>query len=234
MVTCFYTDASARFWSGTVTQTSPKQLDLPLEEQQHEPLAFLGSEFKNAKLGCSTFEKEGYAIFQTFEKLDYLLLGAQPAHVYTDHRNLMFSFAPLALEPTLGRHIVSKVQRWALFLSRFPFVIEHVSGKSNVFAHILTRWIRIYRRDLKAMRTISSLLLQSEQLVSAADSFTWPDMDLFLHSQSHCNEGKTGLTLYSTDGLWKKWKEMGASPSLGAAAEAHCSISLWFSRTPWH
>lgn len=137
--------------------------------------------------------------------MDYLLLGAQPAHVYTDHRNLMFVFAPLALEPTLGRHIVSKVQRWALFLLRFPFVIEHVSGKSNVFADILTRWTRGYLRERKAMRTISSLLLQSEQLVPAAGSFKWPDMNLFLNSQSHFNDGTTGLTRDPADGLWKKY-----------------------------
>lgn len=151
---CLYADASERFRSGIVTQTNPKQLDLLLEEQRHEPLACFGSEFKNAEMGLSTFEKEGYAIFQTFEKLDYLQLGAQPAHVYTDHCNLMFVFAPVALEPTLGRHIVSKEQRWALYLSRFPFAVENVSGKSNVFADILTRWTGGYRRERKAVRTI--------------------------------------------------------------------------------
>lgn len=68
IATCVYTDAWERFWAGIVTQTNPKHLDLPLNEQRHEPLAFLGSEFRNAELGWSTFEKEGYAIFQTFEK----------------------------------------------------------------------------------------------------------------------------------------------------------------------
>lgn len=61
------------------------------------------------------FEQEGYAIFQTFDKVDYLLLNEQPVHVFTDHRNLLFVFALLTMEPTLGRHAVTKVQRWALF-----------------------------------------------------------------------------------------------------------------------
>lgn len=204
MAICVYSDASERFWSGIGTQNRPEQLDLPIEEEQHEPLAFVGSEFKNEELGRSTFEKECYAIFQTFEKLDYLLLGSKPAHFYTDHRTLMSVFAPLALEPTLRRHIVSKVQRWTLFLSRFPFVIEHVSGTLNVFADILTRRTRGYRRERKVMRYISSLLLQSQQIVPAADSLKWPESELFLQSQSDFNENKKRLKLDVTDELWKK------------------------------
>lgn len=202
MVICIYTDASERFWSGVVTQTQPADLDKSLEEQRHEPLAFLGSEFKNAELGWSTFEKEGFAIFQTFEKLDYLFLGGNPTHVHTDHRNLMFVFAPLALEPTLGRHIVSKVQRWALYLSRFPYVIEHVSGKANVFADILTRWTRGYRKERKALRTISSLFLdRAKQLIPDADSFVWPDFNLIRDAQSCSDESKQGLILDPADNL---------------------------------
>jgi len=97
-----YTDASDRFWSAVVTQTQPDQLELPIEEQKHVPLAFLGAGFKGAQLGWSTFEKDAYAIFQVFEKLDYVLTGSSPTHIYTDHRNLPFVFAPLALEPALG------------------------------------------------------------------------------------------------------------------------------------
>ena len=114
---CIFTDASERFWSGVVTQCNEADLNLPPSEQRHEPLAFLGSQFKGSSLNWSTFEKEGFAVFQTFEKLDYMLLGHARTHVFTDHRNLLFVFAPLALEPSLGRHIVSKVQRWALYLS---------------------------------------------------------------------------------------------------------------------
>lgn len=88
-----------------------------MEEQIHEPLAFLGAAFKDAQLNWSTFEPEGHAIFQTLEKVDYLFMNGDPVHVFSDHRNLMFVFAPLAIEPALGRHVVSKVQRGALFLS---------------------------------------------------------------------------------------------------------------------
>ena len=146
-VICVYTDASRKFWAGVVTQLPPEQLSLPMDRQKHEPLAFLGGAFKGAQLNWSTFEQEAFAIFQTFEKVDYLLMDEQPVHVFTDHRNLLFVFAPYAFEPTLGRHIASKVQRWAIYLSRFSYVIEHVDGNANVFADILTRWTRGYRSE---------------------------------------------------------------------------------------
>ena len=93
-----------------MTQCSPEELDKLSPDQLHEPLAFLGSQFKKAELNWTMFEKEGFAIFQSFDKLDYLLTSGRQAHVFTDHRNLLFVFAPLALEPALGRHVVSKVQ----------------------------------------------------------------------------------------------------------------------------
>jgi RNase H-like domain found in reverse transcriptase len=43
---CVLTDASDRFYAGLVTQIDEEQLDLPMEEQDHQPLAFLSGEFK--------------------------------------------------------------------------------------------------------------------------------------------------------------------------------------------
>jgi hypothetical protein len=37
---CVLTDASDRFYAGLVTQIDEEQLDLPMEEQDHQPLAF--------------------------------------------------------------------------------------------------------------------------------------------------------------------------------------------------
>ena len=70
--TCLFTDASEHSWSGVVTQAPPGDLEKPRAHQQHEPLAFIGSQFKGSELGWSTFEKEAFAIFSTFRRLDYL------------------------------------------------------------------------------------------------------------------------------------------------------------------
>ena len=134
---CVFTDASERFWAAIVTQCERRELEKGALEQKCS-----GAAFKTAQPNWTMFEKEGFAIFQAFDKLDYLLMSERPAHVFTDHRNFLFVFAPLALEPAQGRHLVSKVQWWALFLSRNSYVIEHIAGDENVFADILTRWMK--------------------------------------------------------------------------------------------
>ena len=98
---CVFTDGSERFCSVVVTQCSPEELDKLPPDQRQDPLAFLGSQFKKAELNWNMFEKEGFAISQSFDKLDYILMSGRPAHVFTDHTNLLFVFAPLALEPAL-------------------------------------------------------------------------------------------------------------------------------------
>ena len=170
-----------------------------------EPLAFLGSQFKKAELNWTMFEKEGFSMFQSFDKLDYLLMSGRPGHVFTDHRNLLFVFAPLALEPALGRHVVSKVQRWVLFLSKYTYFIEHIDGDDTVFADILTRWTKGYRNEGYELKTICSLLVQrAEQMAPAAENIEWPDMENFRGSQAQ-NDGnqKIGLRFDEVDGLWK-------------------------------
>jgi hypothetical protein len=46
---CVLTDASDRFYADLMTQINEEQLDLPMEEQDHQPLAFLSSEFLGAQ-----------------------------------------------------------------------------------------------------------------------------------------------------------------------------------------
>jgi RNase H-like domain found in reverse transcriptase len=47
---CVLTDASYRFYADLVTQIHEEQLDLSMEEQDHQPLAFLSGEYKGAQL----------------------------------------------------------------------------------------------------------------------------------------------------------------------------------------
>jgi hypothetical protein len=46
---CVLTDTSDRLYAGLVTQIDEEQLDLPMEEQDHQPPAFLSGEFKSAQ-----------------------------------------------------------------------------------------------------------------------------------------------------------------------------------------
>ena len=184
---CVHTDASDRYWSGVVSQVAPDDLRKRASEQVHEPLGFVGGEFTKAELNWSTFEKEGYAIYRTFDKLDYLMMGEQPVHVFTDHRNLLYVFAPCALVPTSARHVISKVQRWAMFLSRFDYAIEHIDGTANVFADLLTRWGRGHRVHITAKPRICSLTSATEQLVPAANEIVWPTRETLRDAQQRAS-----------------------------------------------
>jgi RNase H-like domain found in reverse transcriptase len=68
---CVLTDASDRFYAGLVTQIHEKQQDLPMNEQDLKPLAFLSGEFKGVQLRWTVPEKEGFAIVDTVTKVDY-------------------------------------------------------------------------------------------------------------------------------------------------------------------
>ena len=181
---CIYTDASDQHWAAVVTQCDKTELAKDHEEQKHSPMGFLGSEFKGSELNWSTIEKEGFAIFSVFKKMDYLLMGSDETHVYTDHRNLLFVFHPTAIEPGLGRHVVSKLQRWALFLSQFSYHINHVSGAKNVMADMMTRWYKGYRgkRDpAMARRVVASN--EKSRGNEDGDSSLWPTPSEIRESQ---------------------------------------------------
>jgi len=136
--------------------------------------------------------------------MDFLFQYQSKTHVFTDHRNLFFVFAPLALEPVLGRHVVSKVQRWALFLSRFAYVVEHIEGNSNVCADMLTRWTRGYRRDRSdRLKVCSMLLKESKQMVPSSDGFVWPDLDVIRKSQRLPSKRPKNVQFDKEDQIWK-------------------------------
>jgi RNase H-like domain found in reverse transcriptase len=71
---CVLTDASYGFYASLVTQIHEEQLDLPMEEQDHQPLAFLSGAFKGAQLRWTVPEKNGLAIVDTETKVECLLL----------------------------------------------------------------------------------------------------------------------------------------------------------------
>jgi RNase H-like domain found in reverse transcriptase len=96
---CVLTDASDRFYAGLVTQIDEEQLDLPMEEQDYQPLALLSGEFKGAQLRWTIPKKEGFAIVDTVTKMDYLLLSRYEFSILSDHLNLTYIYNPLSADP---------------------------------------------------------------------------------------------------------------------------------------
>lgn len=101
---CVYTDASDYFCAATVTQTNDLELCKATQNQKHEPLALFSSRFFIAQIHWTTYEKEAFAVVQTFRMLNYILSFSETVTISTDHRNLLFTFHPIAVEPNLGRN----------------------------------------------------------------------------------------------------------------------------------
>jgi hypothetical protein len=121
---CVLTDASDRFYAGLVTQIDEVQLYPPMEKQDHQPQTFLSGEFKGAQLRWTAPGKEGFAIVDTVTKLDYLLLSHDELSILSDHLNLTYIYNPLSVDLTTARHVLHKLQRWALKMSVFSYRME--------------------------------------------------------------------------------------------------------------
>jgi hypothetical protein len=129
---CVLTDASDAFYSGMITQVPVHHLDLPVHDQQHQLLAFTSGRFRGSQERWTIPEKEAFAVIETVTKHSYLLLAAEQFTILSDHFNLKYMYAPLFLDPTLARHTVSKIQRWALKLATYNCRIERIAGELNV------------------------------------------------------------------------------------------------------
>jgi RNase H-like domain found in reverse transcriptase len=85
---CVLTDDYDRFYAGLATQIDNEQLDIPMEEQDHQPLAFLSGDFKGAQLRWTVPEREGLALVDTVTKEDYLFVSHDEFSILSDHLNL--------------------------------------------------------------------------------------------------------------------------------------------------
>jgi hypothetical protein len=135
---CVFTDASDAFYSGMITQVSEYHLDLLVHDQQHQPLAFTSGRIGGSQERWTIPEKEAFAVIETVTKHSYLLLAAEQFSIHpeqfsilSNHFNLKYIYAPLSLDPSLARHTVSKIQRWALKLATYNYRIEHIAGELN-------------------------------------------------------------------------------------------------------
>ena len=141
---CLFTDASEHSWSGVLTQIPTDDIGKKLEDQRHEPLYFLGGQFKASSKNWAIIEKEAFAIVESCTRLDYLLQRENGFRIFADHKNLVYLFDPLYRPTAAKKFTEEKLQRWALRLNAFPFTIEHVTGEDNVWADLLTRWGSAY------------------------------------------------------------------------------------------
>jgi hypothetical protein len=103
-----------------------------------------------------TPEKESYAIFLALKKWDHLLKNIN-FRLRTDHKNL--TYLNFAGSP--------KVYRWKLAVQGFDFDIEHVPGKDNVVADVLSRLCPRVGTDYTKADQVSRVLSDYRQVLNS-------------------------------------------------------------------
>jgi hypothetical protein len=96
---CLHTDASQEFYAAVLTTMPVEDLEKHVDEQRHEPLAFVSGLFVISSCNWSVPGKEAFAIVAAMTKLRYLTL-VRKVHVHTDHRNLVYIFDPRSTNPS--------------------------------------------------------------------------------------------------------------------------------------
>ncbi|GMF38553.1 unnamed protein product [Phytophthora fragariaefolia] len=74
------------------------------------------------------------------KRLEYLLLRPGGFHLFTDHRNPVYRFGHFSTDTAMQRYQADKLQRWAMTMTSYKYVIEHILGEENTWADMLSCW----------------------------------------------------------------------------------------------
>ena len=123
-----YTDASRYGWAGVLTQAHTSMVEGKTVTTDH-PVAYVSGLFRGSQLNWAALTKEAYAIYMSVKKLAFYLADADVL-LKSDH---------LPLKKFLQKNTLNnKVNNWAMELEAFNIRFEHVSGKANILADMLS------------------------------------------------------------------------------------------------
>jgi hypothetical protein len=106
-----HTDASDYGIGAYLFQKSPT-------EEIELPVAFISKSLTRERLRWSVPEKEAYAIYYAFQKLEYLIRDTYFV-LRTDHKNLTY----------INEEGSPKIRRWKLAIQEYNFDIEYIKGR---------------------------------------------------------------------------------------------------------
>jgi hypothetical protein len=90
--------------------------------------------------------------------------------------NFTYIYNALSADPTIARHVVHKLQRWALKMSVLSYRIEHVMGELNYWTDLMTRWgvECVAGSENKAYGKMASLFAQSHIIPPYTNMVVFP------------------------------------------------------------
>ena len=127
---CLYTDASDQCIGACLTQPLDDNQDEIPNTLNEKPIYYLSHKLSPTQTRWSTIEKEAFANKWALEKLDHYLHNAKFT-IKTDHKPLQY-----ILE---SRYNNKKLDLWALHIAAYNCTIEHIPGRFNNVADMLSR-----------------------------------------------------------------------------------------------
>ena len=110
------------------------------DDGKWHPVAFRSHGMDSAQRNYEIYDKEMLAIIEALEDWRHYLEGLPSQfEILSDHKNLEYW--------RTAQHLTRRQARWALYLSRFDFVITHKAGKSNGRADALSRRVDLQVND---------------------------------------------------------------------------------------
>jgi hypothetical protein len=134
-----FTDASNHSWGGLLTQAPEVDMTLPVLQRAHELVSIFGGMWDKTEKLYPTVELEALAILNCVLRGWHLIAGAIIA-VFVDHLNLIHILDPdgpyIANRPQPGH---GRLVRMAWKMREFPHTLEHLPGKDQERADLLSR-----------------------------------------------------------------------------------------------
>jgi len=107
-------------------------LSMKYEDEKWRLVAFILKSLNEAEINYKIHNREMLAIIRCLDEWRHLLEGAQSKFkIWSDHKNLKYFMNSQKLN--------HKQARWALYLSRFDFMLKHVPESSMEKANSLSR-----------------------------------------------------------------------------------------------
>jgi len=107
-------------------------LSIKCEDNKWRPVAYISKSLNETKRNYKIHDKEMLAIICCLEAWRHFLEGTRSKFkVWTDHKNLEYFMS--------NQNLNRQQARWALYLSRFDFVLKHISGSKMGKADGLSR-----------------------------------------------------------------------------------------------
>ena len=184
-----FTDASRLAWAGCLLAYDSSEEDLPAQQRNYKIVSWVGAAFTQQELAYGIPEKEVLAAVRSCEKLERYLHGEHPFSLHTDHLNMVKVWQLGRSTDADVSHVqAGRVQRWAMYMSRFNARVFHIEGENNIMADYGSRQQAATQQDLdtepKNVRAVEDYSFADARVQAIHhEDFQYPDAEEIIQAQ---------------------------------------------------